>query len=218
MTGQELIDELYAIIDDENTISSTRALLLINTAYDRVCAKRVWHFLDSEDTSETISATRSYDLASDFLYPRTVKLYDSASGNFDDPLKPVPFRHRHKYEGVKGYYYIDLKNSALKLTWTPEGSDIGKTLYIDYAYQPSQLTTATSPVFNRAFHMLLAYEAARMFWYSEQDEKDRSWNNELNNEYLIMFGDMVTWDTHLDAGMEPDIVPQEAWVDLEDGS
>lgn len=215
MNGQAIIDEFYAIIDDTTTVDSTRALLLANTAYDRVCAKRLWHFLDSEDTSKTISATRSYALPADFLYTRTIRLY-SASSKFDAPLKPVPFRHRHKFEGMKGYYYVDLKNTNVVLTWTPEGADIGKTMYHDYAYQPAQISTSTSPVFNRAFHMLLAYEMARMFWYSEQDEKDRSWNTELNNEYLIMYNDMLTWDVHLDHGMEPDSQPPESWLDLED--
>ena len=76
--------------------------------------------------------------------------------------------------------------------------------------------TSTSPVFNRAFHPILVYEMARMYWYSEQDEKDRSWNTEANNEYMIMYNDMISWDARLDAGMEPDMNPQEAWVNLED--
>lgn len=215
MTGQEVIDEFYDFVDDD-TMDATRALHLANVAYDRVNAKRLWHYLDAEDTSKTILAgTRSYALPSDFLYTRTVKLYSSSS-KFDAPLKPVPFRERSRYEGVQGFYYIDVKNSTFVLTCDPPSADVGKTIYHDYSYQPAILTTSSSPVFNRAFHSMLVYEMARMFWYSEQDEKDRSWNTEANNEYMIMFNDMISWDAKLDSGMEPDMNPQEAWVNLED--
>lgn len=215
MTGQEIIDEFFETVDDD-TMDATRALHLANVAYDRVNTKRLWHYLDSTDSSKTIAAgTRSYALPSDFLYTRTVKLY-SSSTKFGPALKPVPFRERYRYEGVQGHYYIDLKNSNLVLTYDPPTADVGKTIYHDYAYQPALLATNTSPVFNRAFHPLIVYEMGRMFWYGEQDEKDRSWNKEMKDEYDLMLSEMVAWDSRLDAGMEPDLMPQDQWLDLED--
>jgi len=210
MTGQEIIDHFEFLIDDE--IDSDRELILANIAYDRVNTKRRWKYLAAEDTSKTVlAATRAYALPTTFLYTDNVKFY-SAATKFGPALTPAPYAERHRYEGVSGFYYLDIKNGNLVLTANPATSEIGKTIYHSYGSAPAQLTVSASPVFFRAFHPLVSFEMARMFWYGEQDEKGRSWNKELQTEYDTMLHEMEAWDAKLDTGMEPSSMPQETWL------
>lgn len=53
-------------------------------------------------------------------------------------------------------------------------------------------------MFNRAFFPILAFEMARFYWFNDQDEKDRTWDKELGQEYKEMFFDMLQWNARLD--------------------
>lgn len=209
MDGQEIIDLFEVYVDD--SLAAATELILANQAYDRLNVKRFWNYLYSVDATQTISAnTDSYSLPSDFLYPIGVKLLDS-DGNYSQPYLPIPFKDRRRAQNSGRRYFIDLKNSQMTFTATPDGNLVGQTIEQDYAYQPAALTVATSPVFNRAFHPLIAMEMARFFWYNEQDEKDRSWDRELKREYDVMFSEMEKWDGMLETGLAPNWEP-EPWL------
>ena len=212
MTGQDIIDKFYFLVDDE-TISSTRALELLNSAYDILNTKRTWNYLYATHTSNTIAANdTTYSLPTDFIYPIGAYLLDS-SGNYSG-LKSVSYKNRLSKNLVAGYYYIDKKNSNLVLTYA-NPADVGKTLVIDYQYNPAQLAVGTSPVFDRAFHPFLAYEMAKNYWFNDQSTKERAWNREMQAEYDRMYQDMIHWDSALDTGSSDNLLDDtKDWLPL----
>lgn len=203
MNGQDIIDHFYWLVDDD-TLDSTRAVVLLNQAYDRLMMKRAWVFLYKTDTAQTASSsTTSYDAPTDQLFPIAVRFYHANHGYSDD-FKPIPYKKRRQYHNVSGYYYYDFRQAKIVFTAAPT-SYSGWTIEQDYAYQPAQLATNTSPVFNRAFHPLIAFEMARFYWFNDQDEKDRTWDKELGGEYKEMFFDMLQWNNRLDSADSPDL-------------
>jgi len=212
MTGDEIISQFEWLVDDE-TIDEDQELVLLNLAYDRLNTMRVWNYLATSEESQTIAAgTTAYSEPSDMLYPTAVKYYDS-SGDGYYRLNLVPYSQKARHWNVSTYVYYDAKNSNFVFTKDPSGAEYaGKTLVIEYQYQPTQLTTATSPVFNRAFHPLLAYEMARHYFYNDQGEKSRAWNKELDSEYNRMLSEMIRWDDMIDTTLEPTAEPDYNWT------
>lgn len=215
MTGAQIITKFEWLVDDDNT-DSTQALELVNTAYDALMTERRWNFLRKEDSSNTLVAgTVNYNVPSDFMYPIAVYRYNSSAASFIE-MKIVRFDDRMKYHKVSDVLYFDPANSRLTLADTPSNQGItGEVLYIVYQYQPAQLTTATSPVFNRAFHSIIAYEMAKMFAFNDQQEKERSFNREFQKEYEDLKMKMIAWDNHFEFGVSPDFVPTDSWVNLD---
>lgn len=215
MTGEQIIDRFRFLVDDD-TLSSDDEVAILNVAYDRLMAMRDWHFLEKSDSSNTVALnTAAYSLPSDFLKPLRAWINRSGEETYHE-LQPVPFRERLKYSGSSRYFYIDAANGNLVLTDTPvSGSDwIGASIVIDYLYQPDQLTTSTSPVFNRAFHNILAYEMAYHYYYNDQGEKSRSWDGELKGEYEKMKNQMYAWDDAIKNQVDPVPTMVHPWSEL----
>jgi hypothetical protein len=187
-------------------------------AYDRVNAMRSWNFLRKEDETHTIATgTTTYALPSDFLYltdEDAIKLINSEGGYTQ--LKIVPFRERREWRGNKNVVYIDVANSNIIFPVDSLADFSGLTMNITYQYQPTQLTTSTSPVFQRAYHLILAYYAAKHFWYNDQVEKERAWTREMEAEYQMLVKEMNFWDDNLEHALAPTWRPK-AWANLEDG-
>lgn len=215
MTGAEIITYYRELTDDQER-GDTILTTFMNASYDRLNMMRDWHYLHKTDNSThtIVAATTSYAHPSDMLYFTKLKLYSASTGY--ESLLPVSFRHRRKYDKVSGYFYDDAENGAFVLTWSPTSSDAGKTLEIDYQYQPALLTTSTSPVFNRTFHPIVAYDMAKHYWYNEQDEKARSWTGEMAAEYNQLMSEMKAWDARRNADADPSAQPADEWLDLED--
>lgn len=195
MTGQEIID-FYQINTVDNTTEDSSDLLgLLNVGYQMLLAERDWHFLFTEDTSNTIAPNdTTYTMPTDVLKPLRVVLVDSTNTSKNQVLRPVPYQERFSYLGISGYFYTDYRNNRIVLTANPTQDMVGKTLYFEYLYKPSDLTLGTSPVFLSTFHHAVAYYMARHYWYKEQDTKSRSWNNEMTLEMEIVMNNMRQWD------------------------
>ena len=216
MTAQEIINKFYDLVDDDNT-DSDRALELLNTACDTLQASRMWNFLRKEDSSKTFTgSTLSYALPSDFLYPIKAFRYNTANEAFN-PMGIVPFGDRMRYHKRSGTLYVDIANEAVLLTQTPTAQGIsGEKLYLVYQYQPAQLALDDEPVFNRAFHSILAYEMAKIFWYMDQQEKERSFNREMQAEYNSLTKAMEAWDARIEYGLAPTFHSiADSWVPAE---
>lgn len=195
MTGEALITYYQDELVDNSTESDTSILSRLNIAYRRILTIRDWHFLKTEDASQSIVASqKEYDLPSDLLIPIRIVLQDPTKLTQIHYMYPVNYEDRFQYQNSDNHFYIDYKNSKVVLLSDEVNNYIGDTLRFEYTYKPSDITTSTSPVFLETFHPLLAYEAARTYWYKEQDQKARSWNNEMNNEYILMLEQMYSWD------------------------
>ena len=193
MTGEAIIDHFRWLVDDD-TVDSTQELTLLNEAYDFLCASQFWFFLRKTDTSNTIAAgDTTYALPSDFLFTKVIYLRQSASSTTYVKCEPVRYEDRLHYLGDATKYYIDQANSQVVFCADPSNY-AGWLMYHDYQYQPTQLSTATSPVFNRAFHTILAYAMAKAYYFNDQGEKQRSWNTEMQDEYDTKLGGLRAWD------------------------
>ncbi len=202
MIAQEIREHFQWLIDD-NTLDEDRELILLNIAYDELNAERFWNYLASNSESTTIVAgTTAYDLEDDFLYTHSITMFDGDKTY--KTFKPVPYRKRLEFKNVGGYYYIDFKNAEIVfLSEDDMTTYAGYTMIHDYQYQPEQLTNDDSPVFNRAFHAMIAYQMAKQYFYNDQGEKSRAWNSEFEKEYQGLKTKMVNWDAQLDVGTNP---------------
>lgn len=218
MTGEEQITEFETLVDDDTTDQS-QVLRWINQSYDRINIARIWNYLRKQDTSNVIvGGTVTYSLPADFLFPSKefVYLLDS-NGEVSHKLKIVSFQDNLEFVNRSGYVYFDLVNSNLVFTArsTDLGSYIGKTLYIPYQYRPDQLTTSTSPVFERAFHILPVYHAAKTFWYADQQEKERSFHREMDAEFARLMKEFRMWDQRMDFATKPSAQPLDNWSGID---
>jgi hypothetical protein len=212
MTAQEIINKFFWLVDDTNT-DNDQALELLNTSYDALMTERQWNFLRKTDASNTLSgSTVNITLPTDFMYPIKALRYDGTSYT---EMTIVPYNERFRYNKLSNALYFDPLNSRLTLLQTPAEQNIsGQTLTLVYQYQPAQLTTSDTPVFNRAFHSILSYEMAKFFAYNDQQEKNRSFNREFEGEYQTLKDKMVMWDAKFEFGVSPDFVPPESWVNF----
>jgi len=217
MTGQQLIDKLNYLVDD-TTLDSTRALELINAAYQGICSRRVWNFLVTSDTSNTISSsTTAYALPSDFLLPVAARTYDATQDSYDE-MAFVPFSARRKYHNSSGYVTIDKVNDNLELTSSPSDDLIGDTIELDYTYLPTDVALGTSPILPTAYHSILAYEAAKNFYYAEQSDlvTEGGFDARMAGEYNRLYSGLIDYDMQLGDALDDNYVPQTDWSGLSD--
>lgn len=211
MEAQVIIENFYQFLVDDDTIGPDQELVLCNAAYDTLLVSDPWDFLLTEDDTNTVSAgTKNYSLPNDFLLPRYVQLYDSSTDNFQR-IEFVKYDRRFKHHRDQGKVYIDRKNSELVFTADPKKHS-GEKIIIGYNYQPPELEIDDEPVFNRAFHRILAFEMARLYWYNEQDEKNRMFTNEMSDEYNRLYALMQKWDTNFEVTTAKDTLPDESWL------
>lgn len=200
MTVQEIREHFQWLIDDD-TMDEDRELALMNVAYDELNTERMWQYLSSSDESLTIaSGDVTYAVPTDFMYTKKIVLFDG-DRTYEEFI-PVPYRERLNAKNVSKRYYIDIKNGLIVFL-NPDDMDTysGWTLIHEYQYQPDQFAAADDePVFNRAFHPILAYQMSKHYFYNDQGEKSRAWNNEFEVEYRNMKGKMIAWDSALDYG------------------
>jgi hypothetical protein len=215
MTVQQIREHFQWLVDDD-TLDEDRELVLMNVAYDELHTERMWQFLStSQETLTIASGDTTYALPTDFMYTKKIVLFDG-SETYQE-FKAVPFRNRLAYKNVSGYYYIDLKTELINFLSVDDMTTYtGWTLIHEYQYQPAQLAIAADePVFNRAFHPILAYQMAKQYFYNDQGEKSRAWNNEFGGEYMAIKAKMIRWDSTLDYGTNDHFNPVGAFDGIE---
>ena len=188
MTGQECINKFHNYVSDE--LDSDFELQLVNDAKDAVEIELQLEITKKVDTTETISAGQTSSIArnlsTDFFLPLPIYLNNQQ-------ILPIPFERQHEYQGVSGYYWIDMANGEYHLTGTQSANGI---IYFYYQYETPTLTLNTAPVWAR-FSPLIPLEMARMYWQIDQGEKNRAWTVEYQADYLRWKRLMQDWDARL---------------------
>lgn len=205
MTVTELKELFNYLVDDDN-VDDDDVLRLLNIADQRIHALRDWEYLGKEDRSQTVvSGTTQYNLPSDFMFLKIggdrsgVELYNSSNDSYES-VSVVPYAQRNAYNGQSKIVFVDNRQEKVTFTSNPS-NNAGELIVISYQYQPAEFTSGNEdtdePVFPRQFHPLVAYEAAKFYYFNDQPEKDRAWNNELARTYDEMLKQMIRWDNNL---------------------
>lgn len=159
MTGTTIIQVFEDIVDDQS-LSDTFKLQLMNSAKDEYESLRPWEHLKVLSTALSTSASDTYttakSLPSDFVSPINVYIGDDRI-----PYVEIPFSEKQRYRDLNRRYAIDYANSKLHLMGTHTG---GQTVYVNYIKQTPDITASTSPLFVARFHPVLAYRMAALFF------------------------------------------------------
>ena len=155
MTGAVIVQMFNDLVDDE--MDSVLAYQLLNSARVKIEAQRSWNFLKKRDSSNTSDTggtwETAYALPDD--YDKPINLIVGSLG-----YVAVLFEQAVFYKDNGRYYYVDEANSNFHICGSPGTAE---TIYFNYIYTPSDVTSITSPVWPERFHALLAYEMAVLY-------------------------------------------------------
>lgn len=196
MTPNEL-KTFYEELIDDTTLSQSTIFTYFSNALNAIWLKRPWEIAKkTDDTKSTTVGGTTITFPTDFLSP--IKMYIG-----DTEIMPIKKEDRRLFKDSNLRYYTDWANSYFKLTYSPTSAE---TVYLDYIYEPTDpFTTAlqdtdiktTIPGFIKAFHPLVAYEAAKMFYAQEVGSKNDNWWTEFQLEYDKLYSNMEKWDASL---------------------
>lgn len=206
MTGAQLISAFELYVDDSTELSSAEELALVNKIYQKMCDDRPWEVLKKE-ASGTMSSTTQITLASDFGHfvenynwtDNSVSTEINAKPtvvwiNTTTPVQIVNWSDRKQYRNNASVCYLDLANSKIVF---PYAQPSGATYSYDYKAVPSDLTTATSPVFPERFHYGIVHGMCVDDMVIQLFDKARSYaqeNQAMYNDYLKR---MALWNANL---------------------
>lgn len=206
MTPNELKSFYESLIDDTN-LSQSSVFTFFTNAFNAIWIKRPWEIAKkSVDTKTTSVGVTSVTLPTDFLAPLPIWIGSTQ-------ILPIKREDRRLFKDSMFRYYIDWQSSTIKLTYNPTSSE---TIYWDYIYKPvNPFTVAladtdiatTVPGFLDTFQPLVAYEAAKMFYYQEVGSKNDNWTQEMEAEYQRLYSLMATWDANLKIGAQNTSIP-----------
>ncbi len=206
MTPNQLQTLFQELVDDTNLAEST-VYTFFNNAFNALWLKRPWEIAKkSDDTKSTTVGGTSVALPTKFLRPLPIWIGSTQ-------ILPIKREDRRLFRDSMFRYYVDWQTSTIKLTYSPTSAE---TIYWDYIYEPDNaFTTAlestdletTIPGFKKAFHPLVAYEAAKLFYYQEVGSKNDSWTSEMQFEYDRLFNLMCSWDAGLKSDAQNTSIP-----------
>lgn len=162
MTGTEL-EVLATEINGGASIGSTLLFQFLNLAKAMVEQTRPWMVLRATDTSKTVVAGNSWQIAVDLstiarfnrFYGETpIKLFDGNNGI--QYFTQVPFDKRLEYRSQPFTFVYDEANKLLYLNGTVT---FAGTLYIDHIKDSVDIDAGSSWVFPSWSHALLAFYA-----------------------------------------------------------
>lgn len=219
MTWEDIIYRFRLQVDDSSELSSDEELALLNQVYKEVQNNRAWEWLKTTYTGTTSASVPYVALPSDFkmLCPNFNNLEGYSNvwvpigyysnvfpGNIGNvsvvfigstytPYQVIPFSSRRNYRDASGYCYIDIANSRLYFTSQPTAD----SLEYDYIKRASDLTLATSPLFNESYHDVLAYWMAAKFDSIQLTSKNESYQRENEVQYLQLLQSMQMEDAQV---------------------
>lgn len=190
MTGNELQNLFEFLVDD--SISDDDFLVIINIAANKLwVSSQQYEFLKTNtDSVSTTPNLTTYNLPNDFLLPLPIWIGDTQ-------IKPINRKDRRLYRNSHFRYYLDLKNNKFVLTYFPTSSEV---IYFDYIYQPLAIELSDDEIgdrisgFKKAFHPILAYEAAKVYYQQDAGSKNDSWDREHQIEYNRLLNAMNDYD------------------------
>lgn len=206
MTPNTLKTLFESLVDDTN-LSQSVVFTFFQNSFNAIWIKRPWEIAKSSDDTKTTSAgVTSIALPTDFLSPLPIWIGSTQ-------ILPIKKEDRRLFKDSSFRYYIDWKTRTMKLTYSPTASE---TIYWDYIYKTNNPFTSaledteievTAPGFLEAFQPLVAYEAAKMFYYQEVGSKNDNWSAEMEYEYQRLYNLMASWDAGLKTSSQNSSIP-----------
>jgi len=201
------LQTLYETLIDDTNLSQSSVFTFFQNSLNAIWIRRPWEIAKkSDDTKSTTVGGTTVALPTDFLKPLPIWIGDTQ-------IFPIRREDRRVYKDSFFRYYVDWQNSQIKLTYNPTSAEI---IYWDYIYQPENPFTVLLEDtdigdiligFPEAFQPLVAYEAAKMFYYQEVGSKSDSWTAEMEMEYQRLYNLMVSWDASLKTSSQDTAVP-----------
>lgn len=190
MTPQEILTRVQNIID--LTIDSNDFLDYLNEAIQEIADERDWKFLESVDTSQTLSSSDSWttmkSLPSDF--GKMLGIYVDNTEYIE-----VPYEDRHTYKDTSRTYYIDYVNSQFAFNGNAGAS---YTVYMYYIKRLTDLSAITDTItLPTRFHRLLQYKVALNYLSYREAEEGNITDKiiaRLERRYDKILNDLIQWD------------------------
>lgn len=163
MDGQTLIELLASFLDDE-VISETFALQLLNLAKDNIEMRRPWMKLRKLNSNFSFTSSDGYtdlkDLPDDFLMTYSEYPLVLVSGSDVIAFKETPLEERDFNKDNFGTFYIYHNENKLAIHGGLTKSYTG-TLY--FVGKSDDITTSTTWLFPKMAHPLLVIEALKIY-------------------------------------------------------
>lgn len=209
-TATQLITTFELQVSDTTELSTSEELSILNRIYQRICGDRAWEFLKTNATG-TMSGSGSggyyITVPSDFAFFYENNNYTENNvanqsntapkvifvGSNYTPYQIINYGDRIQYRNRNGYCYLDLANSKIYFTGTPEST----TYSMDYIKVPATLTASDTPVIPTRFQDMIVYGMATENDVLQLSPKATSYapeNRALYNQYML---DMQLWDANL---------------------
>lgn len=213
MKWEDIILRFNLQVDDSTELSDKESLVLLNQVYREVQNDRAWEWLKTSHSGTTSTSVPYISLPSDFkmLSPNFSGesrwewwlSYWANQGNQSvvyvwsdyEIYRVIPYSNRREYREQSNFCYIDVPNQRLYFTKQPTTAE---SVEFDYIKRASDLTTATEPLFNDAYHEVLAYGMASKFDPIQLTAKD-STNYMADNtrQYLSILQQMQMEDAYI---------------------
>jgi len=221
MTWDDIIQRFHLQVDDSSELSSDEELALLNQVYREVQNNRAWEWLKTTWTGTTSTSVPYIALPSDFkmLSPNFNNLEGYSNvwvpigyysnvfpGNIGNvsvvfigtdytPYQVIPFSSRRNYRDASGYCYIDVPNQRLYFTSQPTSA---QSVEFDYIKRATDLTLNTEPLFNDAYHEVLAYWMAAKFDPIQLTAKDgTNYMTDNQRQYASILEQMQMEDAYI---------------------
>lgn len=222
MTWEEIIYRFRLQVDDGSELSSDEELALLNQCYRELQNDRDWEWLITQYTGTQSVSVPYIDLPADFKklsanYNWITQWFGNAwvpigfnwfylpinisntpvvfVGTQYEPYEVVSFSNRRNHRDQSNVCYIDVPNQRLYFTIQPTTA---QSVEYDYIKRAAALTTATEPLFNDAYHEILAYAMAAKFDPIQLTAKD--WMNYMTDnqrQYFALLEQMAVEDANI---------------------
>lgn len=191
MDGQEILDQFYALVGDED-VDETLALQLANMIKDQVDEDRPWEFRKVVDTSKSALSSDTWETAK--ALPATFSSPMDTIYVGDDPYHEVSFPELRSLKDIPNRFAIDHANGNYYLTGRVSGT---KTISFWFLKTTTDIELDTSPSWPTRWHKLIPPMMAEMYPAIENMERGRSWDDKWLQVAARYLSAMRRWDNRL---------------------
>jgi hypothetical protein len=203
LTKAQIITKAELYLDDMSELSTAEFGDLFNKMYNKINVSRPWEGTKREH-STTTDGNDYIILPSDFLHLTENHNHTGSSYAAEfpvvfldttyTPIKVVSWSDRRQYRNSGSHAYIDIVNSRLYFTKTP---DSGKAVEFDYFAQMPTLELAEYPWFPAEFHDAIYHYMVSDDFMIQQSDKAKSYANENRAAADKIMEQMVMWNSRL---------------------
>ncbi len=204
MTGQSLKEFVEELVDD--SLTDEAFLALVNNAKVKLEDEggRDWQILQLFETQSASNAAKTLPTG----YIRTKQMYVN-----NQPYTQIPFSQKPLFANSALRWYLDIRNGLYYLL----GTNITGTINHCYLKVTDDITLADEiATWPSRFHRVFGFEAAKLFYAIDQQDRVRSWDDKWNVEYQLLKNAMIDWDAALERRANENAMPPDfdAEVDL----